>query len=201
MENKSISIDLLRHGETTAGASFVGSTDVSLTKTGWQQMQNAVPGNYGYDAVISSPLKRCSEFAHAFSIQHGIPLVIEENFREMDFGDWEGHSSEKVWEDDQDALLAFWQDPIENSPTNGENIVHFHARVMGAFTKMLKEYESQHVLFVSHVGTIRSILVWLMDASLRNTNRININQGGMSRIRVAYDDKEYYPVIEYINRL
>ena len=191
---------MLRHGETTAGASFVGSTDVSLTKLGWQQMQNAVPENYGYDAIISSPLKRCSDFAKAFSIQHDIPLVLENNFSEMDFGEWEGHSSEKVWETDKDALLAFWRDPIENSPTGGEDIVHFHARVMGAFTRMLKEYENKHILFISHVGTIRSILIWLMDASLRNANRINVNQGGVSRIRVAYDGNEYYPVIEYINR-
>ena len=200
MENKSISIDILRHGETTAGASFIGSTDVGLTKTGWQQMQQAISENYGYDAIITSPLKRCSDFARAFSIQHNIPLVIEENFSEMDFGEWEGLDSEKVWETDREALLAFWQDPIEHSPTGGENIVHFHARVMGAFTRMLKEFNNQHVLLVSHVGTIRSILIWLMDASLRNSNRININQGGVSRIRVAYDGKEYYPVIEYINR-
>lgn len=56
------------------------------------------------------------------------------------------------------------------------------------------------MLVISHVGTIRSMLIWLMDASLRNSNRININHGGVSRIRVAYDGKEYYPVIEYINR-
>ncbi len=200
MENKSISIDILRHGETTAGASFVGTTDIALTKTGWRQMQQAIPENYGYDAVISSPLKRCSEFARAFSIQHGIPLVLEENFREIDFGEWEGLSSEAVWEKDREALLAFWRDPIENSPTGGENIVQFHARVMAAFMRILSEYESQHLLLVTHVGTIRSILIWLMDASLRNANRININQGGVSRVRVAYDENEYYPVIEYINR-
>jgi broad specificity phosphatase PhoE len=200
MENKSISIDILRHGETTAGASFVGTTDVALTRTGWQQMQQAIPENYGYDAIISSPLKRCADFARAFSIQHDIPLVFEDNFREMDFGEWEGHSSESVWENDRQALLAFWQDPIENSPTGGENIVHFHARVMGAFTRMLREYENKHLLLVTHVGPIRSMLIWLMDASLRNANRINISQGGVSRIRVAYDDREYYPVIEYINR-
>ena len=200
MENKSISIDILRHGETTAGASFVGSTDVALTKIGWQQMQQAIPENYGYDAVITSPLKRCSDFARGFSIQHGIPLVIEDNFREMDFGEWEGRSSEEIWENDREALLAFWQDPIENSPTGGENIVQFHARIMGAFTRMLKEFDNKHLLLVGHVGTIRSILIWLMDASLRNANRININQGGVSRVRVAYDGDEFYPVIEYINR-
>jgi len=200
MENKSISIDILRHVETTAGASFIGTTDVPLTKTGWAQMQQAVSENYDYDAVISSPMKRCSDFARAFSIQHDIPLFIEEHFGEMDFGAWEGQSSEQVWENDREALLAFWQDPIAHSPTGGENIVKFHARVMSAFTRMLTEFDNKHVLVISHVGTIRSILLWLMDASLRNSNRININPGGVSRIRVAYDGKEYYPVIEYINR-
>lgn len=200
MENKSISIDILRHGETTAGASFVGITDAPLTKTGWAQMQNAIPENYGYDAVISSPLKRCADFARAFSIQHDIPLVVEDSLREMDFGEWEGLSSEKVWETDQDGLLAFWQDPIENPPTGGENIVIFHARVMASFIEILKKFENKHLLMVTHVGPIRSILIWLMDASLRNANRINISQGGVSRVRIAYDGKEYYPVIEYINR-
>ena len=200
MESKSLSIDLLRHGDTTAGASFIGSTDVPLVEEGWQQMNHAVGSNVHYDAVITSPLIRCHAFAEKFAARNKIPLIVEDNFREIFFGEWEGQSSESVWEKDSDALLAFWQDPVKHPATGGEHIEDFHKRVMRSFLKLLTHHANQQLLLVAHGGTIRSIMTWLLGSQLRHSNRINIAHGGLSRIRIAYDASGFYPVLEFLNR-
>jgi len=56
-------IDLIRHGETISGHCYLGSTDSVLSESGWQQMRAAVLGQAPWDNIISSPLKRCRDFA------------------------------------------------------------------------------------------------------------------------------------------
>jgi broad specificity phosphatase PhoE len=200
MESKSLSIDLLRHGDTTAGASFIGSTDAALIAEGWQQMNQAVGDHVHYDAIISSPLIRCHAFAEKFAAKNKIPLIVEDNFREIFFGEWEGQTSESVWEKDSEALLAFWQDPVKYPATGGESIEKFHNRVLRTFLQLPDKHPDQQLLLVAHGGTIRSILTWLLGSNLRHSNRINIAHGGLSRIRIAYDDDGFYPVLEFLNR-
>ena len=82
-----LTIDLLRHGETTAGSCFLGSTDVTLSEQGWLQVQSAIDDQV-YQYVISSPLKRCVEFAKLFATNNDLPLTVEKDLREIHFGDW-----------------------------------------------------------------------------------------------------------------
>ena len=52
-------IDIIRHGEPEGGRRYRGhSIDDPLSKTGWQQMWNAIPENPPWDHIISSPLLR-----------------------------------------------------------------------------------------------------------------------------------------------
>ena len=129
-------IDLLRHGETTAGKCFLGSTNATLTDKGWSQMHNAV-SEHIYDMVVTSPLLRCVDFAKDYSQQHNIPLLIEDDLHEIGFGQWEGKTSEQLWQSDQQALLDFWNDPFGNTPPDGEDMADFVARVNSCFNNNL----------------------------------------------------------------
>ena len=68
-------IDILRHGQCQGGEIYRGSTDVSLTDLGWQQMRNAVASHSGWDAVVSSPLTRCKLFAQEHAAENQIPIA------------------------------------------------------------------------------------------------------------------------------
>ena len=69
---KTITVDFIRHGEPHGGDILRGRVDPALTDLGWTQMQKAtglssehVPSEItpNWSEIISSPLKRCRDFA------------------------------------------------------------------------------------------------------------------------------------------
>ncbi|MGO2393025.1 MAG: histidine phosphatase family protein, partial [Halomonas sp.] len=72
-------IDLLRHGEPVGGRMLRGSTDHPLSDAGWQQVKDAVmrhtvEGHLPYDAIVTSPLMRCREFALWLGEEFDLPV-------------------------------------------------------------------------------------------------------------------------------
>jgi len=181
MLQKHTRIDLLRHGETVAGSCFLGSTDAGLNDVGWQQMRIAIKDKK-YQCIISSPLKRCAEFSQQFSQRNNIPLVVETDLREMHFGDWEAKSVETIWKEQQELLSAFWEDPLNNTPPNGEKLIDFESRVKAAFNKIRNEYNEERILVVAHGGVIRQILATILSVPFKSSLQINIDYAGLSQL-------------------
>ena len=65
-------LDLLRHGEPVGGSRYRGQTDDPLSDKGWAQMRDAVGDVHPWDHIITSPLSRCSDFAHELAARHNI---------------------------------------------------------------------------------------------------------------------------------
>ena len=195
IENKFVSIDLLRHGETVAGKCFLGSTDAELNDKGWLQMQSANL-EHSYDVVLSSPLKRCAEYAQTYAQEHGLSLVIKDEFREMSFGQWETRTSDLLWETDRDRLSAFWNDPLNHSPPDGEDLSCFKQRVLDGFYPVLDECEGKRVLLVCHAGVIKVILCAVLKMDLSDMHRMSIDHGSVSRVSVW----QQLPQVNFINR-
>ncbi|MFP5304793.1 MAG: histidine phosphatase family protein [Gammaproteobacteria bacterium] len=151
-------IDLLRHGETVHGAElrWCGRTDVALSAAGWAQMWRAVEGRH-WDRVVCSPLRRCSEFAHALALHLGIACRIDERWRELDFGRWENRSLDEIEADDADALRRFREDPSANPPPDGESLDSLRLRVQAA-RAALECAGGERVLVVTHGGPMRVLL-------------------------------------------
>lgn len=150
-------IDLLRHGDTGING-FCGSLDVPLSERGWQQMRNTTMVNYGWHAIISSPSRRCAEFAKAFSEQNRLPLVLDARLRELDFGDWEGRTADQLLQNDANGLTLFWTDPWMYTPPHGERLIEFELRVGTAWNDTCGSYKGKRILLVTHGGVIRMLL-------------------------------------------
>ena len=188
-------IEFLRHGETTAGKCFLGSTDVSLSELGWRQMK-AAELSADYDVVLSSPLKRCCEFSQLYAVENKLSVNIENDFREIDFGLWEGKTSAELWESDREKLAAFWSDPVIATPPEAESLIDFQKRVIGSFNHKLNELKGKKVLFVCHAGVIKMILCEILSMKLKNMHRLNIDHAGLSRVSIWGE----HPQINFINR-
>jgi alpha-ribazole phosphatase len=93
-------IDLIRHGEPVGGTRLRGSQDDPLSDLGWEQMRASVGDYSPWQSVISSPLKRCHGFAEELSQRHGLALSLDERFREIGFGAWEGKTTAELMEED-----------------------------------------------------------------------------------------------------
>lgn len=183
-------IDLLRHGQCEGGEIFRGTTNVTLTETGWQQMRAALAPNDGWDRVVSSSLQRCRDFAEQFARQHALPLQIEPDLREFHFGDWEGRRIADIEREHGDLLRNFWNDPLKFSPPNAESLPEFRARVMPVAEQLLRDYRGQHILLISHGAVIRMLLCEWLQMSMNAFSAIAVPYASLSRVRIYhFDDK------------
>ncbi|UHQ24184.1 histidine phosphatase family protein [Lysobacter sp. 5GHs7-4] len=146
-------IDLLRHGDT-GQRSYRGRLDDALLDVGWAQLRAAVAGRE-WDAVISSPLRRCADFAQELAQARGLPLHFDARLVEYDFGQWQGVPIETLAEQQGEALGRFWADPVAHPPPGAETFAAFGARLIAALDEAAAAWPARRVLVVTHGGAIR----------------------------------------------
>lgn len=183
-------IDLIRHGEPEGGPMFRGQTDHPLSDTGWQQMRGAIRDEDEWDAIVTSPLLRCSEFAKELGNRLGLPVHTEPRLSEIGFGDWEGHTSEQVMARWGDALQNFWSNPVDNTPPGGEVLAGFRRRVIEGWEDWAQQLTGQRVLVVCHGGVIRLVLAEVLETPLNAAFRtLAVPYANRSRVRL--DDSDH----------
>lgn len=195
MNNEAVTtvIDLLRHGDVEGGRKYRGQQDDPLSELGWQQLRDCTKKKQHWQHIISSPLKRCAEFADELAQTCYLPLRTEEQFKEVSFGLWEGKTAEQLLESDAETIKQYWADPINTTPPQGENLLAFKQRVIRGWENMLTEYQGQHILIVSHAGVMRIILCHILGMPLTEIFKLDIGLAKASRIQIDCADTENYP--------
>jgi broad specificity phosphatase PhoE len=160
-------IVMLRHGETVGQSSirFHGSGDVPLCDEGRAQLRESMRElrTEVFDLVVASTLRRSWEGAAIVS--GGAPVRLEPDFREVDFGEWEGLTSEEI-ESSDPALYSDWQSGAAHFEyPGGELQAEFRARVERGLERLMKS-GATGVLLVSHKGVIRTIGEALLSEAL-----------------------------------
>ncbi|WP_455198387.1 histidine phosphatase family protein [Kaarinaea lacus] len=177
-------LDFIRHGKPTGNSTYRGNgIDDPLSEEGWSQMWGALHGLSPWDQVITSPMARCHEFARCLSEKYGIPLAVENRFREVGFGEWEGCTREQIQDRDLKAYEAFYQDPYHNRPPGAEPLGDFFQRVSEAFEELIDRYSGQHMLVVGHAGVIRGVMAHVLQIPPVVAYRVIIGHAGITRIR------------------
>lgn len=140
------------------------------------------------DCIVSSPLKRCREFAAHLCRQNNIPLQVNAAWREIDFGDWEGKTAEQIAAEDATALQRYYADPAQHPPPNGENHADFSRRVASGWQQLLDHHSGQHVLVITHAGVIRSVFQQILSVPFRQSLQIEIGHACLSRFKCYQDE-------------
>jgi alpha-ribazole phosphatase/probable phosphoglycerate mutase len=177
-------IDLIRHGEPVGGRRYRGCTDDPLSVKGWGQMWTAVEGFHGWHQIVSSPLLRCAEFAHALSARLEIPVSVDERLAELGYGEWEGRTPAELTAHDPDVLLRYRRDPVKYRPPGAEELDCFAERVTAAWGEVIEQYRGQHVLVVAHAGVIRMVLAQVLAIPLSHLFRIQVGNAAVTRFTV-----------------
>jgi broad specificity phosphatase PhoE len=178
-------IDLLRHGETVGGNRYRGSIDDALTPPGWAAMRAALGEERGWNRIVSSPLRRCADFARDLAQRHGLPLDIDARLREIHFGDWEGKTASDLLAADPEAVTRFWNDPVNHPPPGAENLLAFQTRVLHAWHEIAAQHAGERLLIVTHGGPIRIILGQVNGLSVLESLRLEVPHAHLSRLESA----------------
>jgi len=177
---------LLRHGETAGRSSvrFYGSTDVPLSALGEEQMRRAGGALAGvcFRTVVTSPMRRSRESACIVLNGRTADLVVVEDFREIDFGDWEGLTDGEIAERHPE-LYRVWR--IESRLLRfpgGDSREEFRERVMRAAGAVFGNIQLP-ALAVLHKGVIRCILCELLGVPYSDMSDRRIELGSIHRLR------------------
>ncbi|MEZ8341895.1 histidine phosphatase family protein [Vibrio cyclitrophicus] len=188
MENGAIkNIYLLRHGKVEGKAALNGFSDV-LVQTEIQQRicESLIEQNLFLDCVVTSPLRRCSDIANLYAKRMALPLSIEPEFQEMNFGEVDGVAFDEL--DDKWAKLeTFWQDPANHQLSGAESLQNFHDRVTQGWSQLLTN-ESDNLLLVTHGGVIRMILAHCLDIDWKNPSlysKLSIENASITHIQIT----------------
>ena len=192
-------IDVMRHGEPEGicpdgGTLLRGSTDHALTKRGWAQASKRtkmlLENNKQWDVIISSPLVRCADFAQSLvsdNLNNDVGrLYINTAWREINYGDWDGLSTKKIWQDAPESMEKMWQDPLAFCAPNGEAVKDFSVRIEQAWSDLLREFQGKRILLICHGGVMRLLLKQLLLLAPEGMNRFAIPYAAAFRFRVDH---------------
>ena len=171
---------LARHGATQYSLekrfSGRGGRDVPLAPLGERQAQALaaeLAARGGADVIVASPLRRTQQTAAIVAQQVKAPVVLEADFAECSFGEWDGLTFAEVqhrWPSQVDEWLASTQ----VAPPGGESFADVRERVMRGRRRVAEDYPGQRVVVVSHVTPIKVLVSLAIDAPLRSLFRMEL---------------------------
>jgi probable phosphoglycerate mutase len=176
---------LLRHGQTPLSVQkrYAGRSDVPLTETGVAQAAAAAKrlASAGIGVIVSSPLQRATRTAQQVAAVTGAPVVIDEGFRETDFGAWEGLTFAEVrqkWP----AEMTAWLADSAVAPPGGESLAEVGVRVTEALHRVVAGRERQTILIVSHVTPIKTLVAAALLAPPAALYRMHLDVAALCEI-------------------
>jgi probable phosphoglycerate mutase len=176
---------LLRHGETPLSVDkrFSGRGEAALTDRGIAQAEAAAGrlAGVGFDAIVSSPLRRTRQTADIVADRIGVGVTVEEGFAETDFGEWEGATFGEIGKRAPEQLRAWLDDP-NLAPPGGESMAATASRIAAARERTIANYPDAKILVVTHVTPIKLMLRDALDAPLHTVFRIHIDPASVSVI-------------------
>ncbi|MCV7191256.1 bifunctional RNase H/acid phosphatase [Mycolicibacterium brumae] len=182
---------LLRHGQTELSVQrrYSGRGNPALTDLGRRQAAAAasyLAARGGIAAVVSSPLERARQTAAAAADALGLPVTVDEDLIETDFGDWEGLTFAEAAQAHPEAHRE-WLGDTSITPPGGESFDAVHDRVRRARNRIIAGHSDSTVLVVSHVTPIKTLLRMALNAGPDMLYRLHLDLASLS-IAEFYSD-------------
>jgi alpha-ribazole phosphatase len=190
---------LIRHAEPVEDARGLcyGSLDFGLSPSGHAHARRIAAAFQGaaaeYVAVYASPRRRARETAEPLAGARGLDVVVDDDLREIDFGDFEGRRYEEI-EAAEPMLYRAWMD----SPTTvrfpgGEGYADVRVRALRAFERIRCAHAS--AIVVTHGGVIRAGLAAWLGMPAEAIFRLDQSYGGLTVV----DWLEGVPLVRVMN--
>ena len=141
----------VRHGPTHAKA-MVGWTDLPADLSDRARIDRLANFLPDHAPIISSDLIRASATADAIQLTRR-RLPHTPALREISFGDWEMQKFNDIEAKDPVRIRAYWEQPGDVRPPNGETWNETAARVSKAVDQLILQHTGD-LIVVAHFGAI-----------------------------------------------
>ena len=193
---------LLRHGEThwNFEKRCQGLTDLKLNETGLGQARDVAAHlrKVKVHAVYSSNLKRAIQTANMISEFHGLEVITDSDFRELNHGEFEGLTFTEIQATYPDFIQAWREKPAHLAIPGGESIADVGKRAWRGIENIKRHYLHKTVVIVSHQFPMVSILCRITGTPLNNYRSFHVDPCGLSRI--SYSKKQGWKLTQANDR-
>ena len=177
---------LARHGETTSNKErrFQGRLDVPLNDLGREQARELAERarGEGLAAIYSSPLVRARETADIVAAAlGGLEVRVDDRFKEVDVGDWQGRLKPDLEEQEPDAWAAFLAAGEDFRFPGGESLGEQQERVIAGLVDVTQRGDLP-ALVVCHRGVIRAAFAHTHIRGLETYHEWTVPNGELLRL-------------------
>ena len=190
---------LIRHGDTVYNREgrYQGRMDVELSTLGKEQAQalGRRLADTPFTAIYASDLKRAQETAAIIAAYHNLPVRVEPDLRERDFGAWEGFTFAEIEERYPEEAKNWLQDPLRTEIPGAEGFGNLQRRVTKAIERIQASHPEEEVAIVSHGGCILAFLAHVLELGDDAMLRIRVDNASLNVV-------DYYgqtPVLSLLN--
>jgi alpha-ribazole phosphatase len=155
---------LVRHCEPEDDARGLcyGRLDIGLSAAGRDRAARLAEqlGTLDYEAVYTSPRVRARDTAAPIAAARDLTPLVEDDLREIDFGEFEGRSYDEIAASDPDLYRAWMETPTSVTFPGGESFADVKARALAAYDRIRAAHDAAVV--VTHGGVVRAgLAAWL----------------------------------------
>jgi phosphoserine phosphatase len=200
-----LEIVLVRHGATdwNLQGRCQGSSDRALCEAGERQAREIAASLSGekLTAIYSSGLIRARHTAQLIGQPHSLPVLIENDIRELDHGALEGLTFEEIKEQYPEFIQGWRTEPAELQVPGGERLIDVQQRAWVGLNRIAARHsENDVVVVVSHNFPILGIICHITGTPMNSYRKFRLEPCGHSRLqlneqvwRISHMSGKIYP--------
>jgi len=191
---------LVRHGETAWNSDrnrYCGRTDLPLSDVGQLQALRVARALRGVplETVYVSPLLRSRQTGASIAAINDTPTKIDSRLIEIDFGAWEGLTSERIEQEDPHGRAAWIHDPTHvRAGSSGETGQEVSQRMMEFLRHVAAVHQSGAVAIVGHNTANRLALAATLDAPLSSYRKMSLGNGSISLLEIDLTTTHWHSI-------
>ena len=178
---------IIRHGQTDWNVvqRIQGSQDIPLNEQGRRQagLLAKAMEERPVEKIFASPQLRAYETARIVGERQHVPVVTVPWLMEINYGVWEGRTSEEILSEDGALYSAWLSHPSSVAPRGGETLKQVDDRCEMAW-EQIKSQAAGDIAIVSHGGTLAHLIALLLK---KDRTKEEMVVGNASITTIDYD--------------
>ncbi len=186
MRKMDTNIYVIRHGETDSNirSACLGRKDVPLNDTGRKQASELAArlSPITFSRIYTSPLVRTVSTAAPLG-----GMTVDERLIERDYGSWDDMTFDEIKRAAPEEFIRWQENLMLTAPPGGESSFAVWRRVSEFLQELLKSGVGGNIAIVTHLGTARHIIAYLLGLMLEQSWLFTLENGRYAKITVSED--------------